>query len=95
MKRFLLLAILLASASNSSAQVDPARKPTPLWRAPLPSWVPPEPPPVDMGAARPSTPIAQLDAQRPAWARFERASRCEQRDGVMWCDNGYREETAR
>jgi hypothetical protein len=91
----LLTTSLLVAAPDSFAQLDPARPPTPLWRAPLPAYVP-----VEAGAAgaEPVAPVAAPVApvaQAQPWARFERATRCVQADGVMRCDNGYSEETAR
>ena len=93
MRLILLLttSLLIVAAPDSSAQLDPARRPVPLRRPSLPAFVPSEDPPPPVLRALPGA----YATAAPSWQRFDRASRCEQGDGVLRCDNGYREETAR
>lgn len=90
-----LLVAALVLAPDSSAQTDP-RQPVPIRRAPLPAY---EPPPGEMGVQTPTrtseTPIRTLDNPlgqlAPEWQRFHGATRCEEFDGRLMCDNGYRQ----
>lgn len=90
----LVVAVLLVlhhSALAQPAQLDPARTPTPLRRAPLPAFVPVDAPDSSAQLAPPAPSLAQ---QAPQWQRFEGATRCEEHEGRLMCDNGYR-QTAR
>jgi len=74
--RFLLVIAFVSLSANVWAQTPtPIQKKAPAWTAP-----------------QQGTPVMrdQRSPQYGNWQRFQGATRCEQIDNVLTCDNGYR-----